>query len=72
MSRFRKILLGLGVLAAVPAVAYATNRASDAKCGRCCGKQPAATSAAKGHTITCPITGQTINDDECPLCKGQK
>ena len=74
MSKIRLLLAGLGLAAlAVPAVALA-----NASGGSCCNDQKpccaenAACCDKADSTITCPLTGEQIEESECPLCKGAK
>jgi uncharacterized protein (DUF779 family) len=76
MSKFRKLLVAAGILA-IPAVAFAAVTGSSGSCcgakSPCCEPKAACCEQAVGDKqITCPITGETINESECPLCKGQK
>lgn len=76
MSKFRKLLIAVGILA-VPAVAYAASAASAGSCcapkGQYCRPTAACSEAsASENQIVCPINGETIPESECPLCKGAK
>jgi hypothetical protein len=74
MSRIRKLLVTLGVLA-VPAVAFAMTTGSSDCCNpksACCTDAAACCKQEAAKEIVCPLTGETIAEDECPLCKGQK
>ena len=76
MSRTKKWLLRLGVLAVVPAaVAFAsTSNPSGTCCGGnapCCNERAPCCEKA-GTKITCPITGEQIEESACPLCIGKK
>lgn len=72
MSKFRRVLVGLGLVAAVPALAFAASRTPDSTSSGCCEKKSAPAGAAADHTITCPITGEQIKESDCPLCKGSR
>ena len=74
MSPIRKLLLALGVVAVPTAVAFAaTSKSGDCNTkSRCCEKSAPCCQKEAQKQIVCPITGQTIAEDECPLCKGQK
>lgn len=76
MSKIRKLLVAVGILA-IPAVAFAAANGSSGSCcepkSPCCQPKAACCDqAAAEKQIVCPITGDTINESECPLCKGKK
>jgi hypothetical protein len=74
MSCIRKLLVTLGVLA-VPAVAFAVTTGPNDCCNRksaCCTDAAACCKQDAAKGIVCPLTGETIAENECPLCKGQK
>lgn len=75
MSKIRKILIAVGVLG-IPAVALAAaSRSSGSSCdpkSACCEPKSACCEQATSEKqIVCPITSETINESECPLCKGK-
>jgi len=77
MSKTRILFatLGLAAAVAIPTIALASGSSGSRPCceanAKCCTPKSACCDKAD-KIITCPVTGETIKESECPLCKGHK
>jgi hypothetical protein len=75
MFPIRKLLIALGFVAVPTAVALAATAGAGDCCrpkSACCTDSAPCCKQVEAKQIVCPLTGETIAEDECPLCKGQK